>query len=99
MGFVRCTIVIDRSTVNRKTIKLPDVCSKVVVYPFQLLVRYVFLCSFATTPLPVFADAVAEMQKKLQNPLANIKVLMTDNVIGFDSGSTDDTSFGFQILG
>ena len=37
------------------------------------------------------------MQKKLQNPLANIKALMTDNAIGFDTGNTEDTSFGFSI--
>lgn len=43
------------------------------------------------------ADAAAKMQKKLQNPLANIKSLMTDNVIGFDTGNTDGTSYGFQI--
>ena len=49
------------------------------------------------TPISALADAAAEMQKKLQNPLANIKAVMTDNVIGFDTGNTDDTSFGFQI--
>ncbi len=45
----------------------------------------------------VHADAAAEMARKLQNPLANIKALMTDNVIGFNTGSTEDTSFGFQL--
>ena len=49
------------------------------------------------TPIAALADSAAEMQKKLQNPLANIKALMTDNVIGFDTGNTEDTSFGFSI--
>ncbi len=43
------------------------------------------------------ADAAAEMARKLQNPLANIKAIMTDNVIGFDTGTTEETSFGFQL--
>ena len=43
------------------------------------------------------ADAAAEMARKLQNPLANIKALMTDNAIGFDTGTTDGTSFAFQF--
>lgn len=43
------------------------------------------------------SDAAAEMARKLQNPLANIKALMTDNSIGFDTGTTDGTSFGFQF--
>lgn len=53
--------------------------------------------SLAFFPQGASADAAAEMQKKLQNPLANIAAVMTDNVIGFDTGSTDDTSFGFQV--
>jgi hypothetical protein len=63
----------------------------------QLLVANLYLCVLALVPMTAFADAAAEMQKKLQNPLANIKALMTDNVIGFDTGNTDDTSFGFSI--
>ena len=40
----------------------------------------------------------AEMAIKLQNPLATIKAIMTDNAIGFNSGDDkDDTSFGFQL--
>ena len=37
------------------------------------------------------------MARKLQNPLANIKALMTDNTIGFDTGTDGGTSFGFQL--
>lgn len=43
------------------------------------------------------ADAGAEMAKKLQNPLANIKAIMTDNSIGFNTGDDEGTSYGFQI--
>ena len=54
-------------------------------------------CVLGLSPSAAFADSAAEMQKKLQNPLANIKAIMTDNVVGFDTGSTDGTSFGFQL--
>lgn len=43
------------------------------------------------------ADAAAEMARKMNNPLANIKAVMTDNAIGFDTGDDDGTSYGFQI--
>ncbi len=36
------------------------------------------------------------MARKLQDPLANIKALMTDNDINFNSGN-DETSYGFQL--
>lgn len=55
--------------------------------------------------IPVIASAeeagsaAAEMMKKLQNPLANIKAIMTDNVIGFETGNDDGTSFSFQLQG
>ena len=48
-------------------------------------------------PLQALADAAAEMAAKLQNPLANIKSIMTDNSIGFDTGNDDGTSFGIQL--
>ena len=59
------------------------------------------LCAFvyALAPVSALGDAAAEMQKKLQNPLGNIKAIMTDNVVGFDTGTTDDTSFGFSLQG
>lgn len=43
------------------------------------------------------ADAAAEMARKLQNPLANMRALMTDNVVGFNTGIDKGTSFGFQL--
>ena len=42
------------------------------------------------------SDAAAEMARKLQDPLANIKALMTDNDINFNTGD-DETSYGFQL--
>jgi hypothetical protein len=48
-------------------------------------------------PIPSFADAAAEMARKLQNPLANIKALMTDHVVGFDTGTDKGTSYGLQL--
>ena len=48
----------------------------------------------------VGADApgggAAEMARKLQDPLANISALMTDNDIQFKTGD-DDTSYSFQL--
>ena len=38
----------------------------------------------------------AEMARKLQDPLANISALMTDNDIQFKTGD-DDTSYSFQL--
>lgn len=49
------------------------------------------------SPTRVYADAAAEMAKKLQDPLANIKAVMTDNAIGFNTGDDEGTSYGFQI--
>ena len=48
----------------------------------------------------VGADApgggAAEMARKLQDPLANISALMTDNDIQFKTGD-DDSSYSFQL--
>ncbi|MEE9472727.1 MAG: hypothetical protein V3V82_01945, partial [Acidimicrobiia bacterium] len=60
---------------------------------------------FAIAGIPCVALAdeggggAAEMMKKLQNPLANIKAIMTDNVIGFDTGNDEGTSYSFQLQG
>ena len=44
------------------------------------------------------ANALAEMARKAQDPLADVKALMTDNTIAFDGGpGGNDTSYGFQI--
>jgi hypothetical protein len=61
--------------------------------------RVFVLCSYILMMMPVaaHADAAAEMARKLQNPLANIKAIMTDNAIGFDAGEDEGTSYGFQI--
>lgn len=55
------------------------------------------LTAFVVSSSPADADDAAEMAKKLQNPLANIKAVMTDNTIGFNTGDDDGTSYGFQI--
>lgn len=44
------------------------------------------------------AEAIAEMARKAQDPLGDVKAIMTDNTIAFDGGEDgDDTSYGFQI--
>lgn len=42
------------------------------------------------------AQDAAEMARMLQDPLANIKALMTDNDVNFNTGN-DQTSYGFQL--
>ena len=42
-------------------------------------------------------DALAEFARKAQDPLGDVKALMTDNTIGFNGGPNDDTSYGFQL--
>ena len=61
--------------------------------------RVFVLCSYILMMMPVVAhaDAAAEMARKMQNPLANIKAIMTDNAIGLDTGEDEGTSYGFQI--
>lgn len=75
---------------------------------FLMLIKKVpliFAAALVVAGLPgtVSADegssAAAEMMRKLQNPLANIKALMTDNVIGFETGNDEGTSFSFQLQG
>jgi hypothetical protein len=43
-------------------------------------------------------DAIREMARKAQDPLADIKAIMTDNTIGFNAGpGENDTAYGFQL--
>ncbi len=37
------------------------------------------------------------MARKLQNPLANIKAVTTDNTVGFNTGNDDGTSYSSQL--
>lgn len=50
-------------------------------------------------PAVVFGQDAAEMARKLQDPLANISAVMTDNDILFKTGLGDveETSYSFQI--
>ena len=63
--------------------------------------KYVLLLSCLVSGLLVsdlaHADNAAEMARKLQNPLANIKAMMTDNTIGFDTGTDKGISYSFQL--
>jgi hypothetical protein len=61
----------------------------------SLLLVFILIVAWAT---PSLADEAAEMARKLQDPLANIKALMTDNDVNFNSGDDDDeVSYGFQL--
>lgn len=63
--------------------------------------RILFILIIFTAPASVsLADeggGAAEMARKLQDPLANIKAVMTDNAIGFNTGDDEGTSYGFQL--
>jgi len=59
------------------------------------------LAAIALTALPaaVRGQDAAEMARKLQDPLANISAVMTDNDVLFKTGvgGADETSYSFQI--
>ncbi len=42
-------------------------------------------------------DAALAMAKKAQDPLGEVRAIMTDNTIALDGGPDDDTSYGFQF--
>ncbi|MGI9320773.1 MAG: hypothetical protein ACR2O5_05110, partial [Thiogranum sp.] len=44
-------------------------------------------------------DAAAKIQRQLQDPLANIKAVMTDNDVLFKTGFEDEPSYSFSIQG
>ena len=48
------------------------------------LVVFILMVGWA---MPSSADEAAEMARKLQDPLATIKALMTDNDVNFNSGA------------
>ena len=43
------------------------------------------------------AEEIAEFARKAQDPLGDVKALMTDNTIAFDGGPNEDTSYSFQL--
>ena len=52
----------------------------------------------ANTAFPQEEDAAAAMARALQDPLASIRMLATDNTIGFNAGEDDgETNFNFQL--
>jgi hypothetical protein len=55
------------------------------------------LVAYSATAMAQDADALAEMARKAQDPLGDVKAIMTDNTIAFDGGPDDDTTFGFQF--
>lgn len=76
-------------------LNIPKLFEQTLVHNRFTLLIFVVLWSAVST-LAV-ADDAAEMARKLQNPLANIKALMTDNAVGFDTGDDGGTSYGFQL--
>lgn len=57
-----------------------------------------FLIFFSGTAAIAQDDAAAiAMAKKAQDPLGDVRAIMTDNTIAFDGGPDDDTSYAFQF--
>ena len=42
-------------------------------------------------------DAACEAARKIANPLADIRAIMTDNTIAYKTGTNDDDSYNFQV--
>jgi hypothetical protein len=42
-------------------------------------------------------DTLAKFARKAQDPLGDVKALMTDNTIAFDGGPNEDTSYSLRI--
>lgn len=58
------------------------------------LVAILHICGAAAAD----SDALAEMARKAQDPLADMRGLLTDNTIAFDGGpDANETSYGFQL--
>lgn len=55
-----------------------------------------FLLSFASMNAIADGPTDAELARKAQDPLADVRAIMTDNTIGFGTAD-DETSYGFQI--
>ena len=68
------------------------------IYVIALVILCSALSAFAETkPAAGGGDAATEMARKLNNPLANIHAVMTDNSINFNTGSDNGTSYAFQF--
>ncbi len=60
--------------------------------------RLVFYLVLFLLPMLARSDEdLAEFARKAQDPLGDVKALMTDNTIGFNGGENDDTTYGFQL--
>lgn len=62
-----------------------------------LLVAIVLIMAMPAIAAAQDDDALAELARKAQDPLGDVRAIMTDNTIAFDGGPDDDTSYGFQI--
>ena len=55
------------------------------------------ICFLGSTAFAQTDEELAEFARKAQDPLGDVKAIMTDNTIGFKGGPEEDTSYGFQI--
>jgi hypothetical protein len=71
---------------------IQDIINRISIYLMFILLSV----GLSTTVKGQEGDAAAEMAKKLQDPLANITALMTDNELMFKTGN-EQTSYSFQL--
>jgi len=59
------------------------------------------MCLMSIASYQVSADAqgiaAAEMARKAQDPLGDVRAIMSDNTIGLKGGPDDDVAYGFSI--
>ena len=67
--------------------------------PKKLFSRFLIICLLLLIPFTALAQegpSAEELARKAQDPLADVRAIMTDNTIAFGT-SDDETSYNFQI--
>jgi len=54
-------------------------------------------CALGFDAIAQTPEELAEFARKAQDPLADVKALMTDNTIAFNGGTDDSTTYSFQL--
>ena len=63
----------------------------------KIMVLLLILGLYGTVAVAQDDEAAIAMAKKAQDPLGDVRAIMTDNTIAFDGGPEDSTSYGFQF--
>jgi hypothetical protein len=68
-----------------------------VMKNYRMITLLVLLLPLSMTVNAQTDEELAEFARKAQDPLADVKALMTDNTIGFNGGPDESTSYSFQL--